>query len=403
MDQAHDHDLSGPRPTGTGGALAGTTWDVVVIGAGPAGALAARELARRGPRVLLVDRRAFPRPKTCGGCLNAAALNVLESVGLGGLLANAGAVPIEKLRVQDGRGGMEVHLPRGMALSRARLDAALVDAAQAMGAHFLDATEAVFGPVEAGHRLLDLAHAGTRFTVRARLIVVACGLLPARRGPVSEVAVRVASRGRLGVSAEFPGPIPLAYRPGTIFMAVQSTGYVGIVQVENGRWNLAAALAPGELKQSGSPASAVARALARAGFPPIPELQSAHWQGTMELTRRARPLAGERWFLIGDAAGYVEPFTGEGIAWALASAVGVVPVVHDALASWSPAACRLWRARYRQAISHRQRLCRAVAFGLRHPSLFHPAFTLADRFPALAQAFVQHLHGPLTVPMRRPP
>ena len=46
-------------------------WDVVVVGAGPAGAVVARELALAGATVLLVDRRRFPRNKVCGGCLSA--------------------------------------------------------------------------------------------------------------------------------------------------------------------------------------------------------------------------------------------------------------------------------------------------------------------------------------------
>ncbi|HEY7428386.1 MAG TPA: FAD-dependent oxidoreductase, partial [Gemmataceae bacterium] len=59
------------------------TWDVVVVGAGPAGAMAAHELARRGCAVLLVDRAAFPRWKVCGCCLNGHALVTLQAAGLG--------------------------------------------------------------------------------------------------------------------------------------------------------------------------------------------------------------------------------------------------------------------------------------------------------------------------------
>ena len=58
-------------------------WDALVIGAGPAGALAARQAALSGKRVLLVDSKSFPRPKVCGACLNGQALVVLQSVGLG--------------------------------------------------------------------------------------------------------------------------------------------------------------------------------------------------------------------------------------------------------------------------------------------------------------------------------
>ena len=57
-------------------------WDVIVIGAGPAGALAARELARRQLKILLVDRKAFPRTKVCGSCISLRALSLLDHAGL---------------------------------------------------------------------------------------------------------------------------------------------------------------------------------------------------------------------------------------------------------------------------------------------------------------------------------
>ena len=75
-------------------------WDAVVIGAGPAGALTARELARLGLRVLLVDRAKFPRNKVCGCCLNGAALAALRELGLGSI-ADAG-VPLTDMKLAAG-------------------------------------------------------------------------------------------------------------------------------------------------------------------------------------------------------------------------------------------------------------------------------------------------------------
>ena len=74
------------------GEAADRVWDCVVIGAGPAGALAAREVARRGASVLLLDRAAFPRYKVCGCCLNPRSLGVLDRVGLGHLVGQLGGV-----------------------------------------------------------------------------------------------------------------------------------------------------------------------------------------------------------------------------------------------------------------------------------------------------------------------
>src|SRR5882724_2418075 len=71
--------------------MAQRSWEVIVIGAGPAGAMAAYELARRSLRVLLVDKSAFPRPKVCGCCLNGQALALLQTRGLGHVINDHGA------------------------------------------------------------------------------------------------------------------------------------------------------------------------------------------------------------------------------------------------------------------------------------------------------------------------
>ena len=97
--------------------------DVIVIGAGPAGACAAIAAAHAGARVMLVERTRFPRPKVCGCCLSDAAVAGLEAIGAHGALH--GSVPIDAVRIATGAG--EARLPRagGVALSRMALDARL--------------------------------------------------------------------------------------------------------------------------------------------------------------------------------------------------------------------------------------------------------------------------------------
>ena len=108
--------------------VAAGMWDAVVVGAGPAGALAARESARRGLRVLLVDREAFPRWKVCGCCLSGRALGTLAGVGLADLPHRHGALPLREVRLAARHRDAVVALPDGVALSRQTLDAALVEA-----------------------------------------------------------------------------------------------------------------------------------------------------------------------------------------------------------------------------------------------------------------------------------
>ncbi len=118
------------------------TWDAVVVGAGPAGAMAAHELARRGCGVLLVDRATFPRWKVCGCCLNGHALATLRAAGLGELPAQGGAVPLNSIRLAAAGRIARVPLSSGVSLSRETFDAALVSAAIRAGTAFMPLTHA---------------------------------------------------------------------------------------------------------------------------------------------------------------------------------------------------------------------------------------------------------------------
>ena len=87
--------------------------------------------------------------------------------------------------------------------------------------------------------------------------------------------------------------------------------------------------------QRGRPVGEVVAAMLAEANLPVPEnLTYAAWHGTPPLTNHPSRVAGERLFLVGDAGGYVEPFTGEGIAAALESASAVVPIAARACRNW---------------------------------------------------------------------
>jgi 2-polyprenyl-6-methoxyphenol hydroxylase-like FAD-dependent oxidoreductase len=184
---------------------------------------------------------------------------------------------------------------------------------------------------------------------------------------------------------------PASYSPGTIFLACGRDGYVGLTRVEDGRLDVAAAFDTVAVRQAGGPGLLAARILRDVGWPAVERLEAFPWRGTLPLTRRARRLAGERLFVVGDAAGYVEPFTGEGMAWALAAAVAVAPL---AAAPWRPELAGRWAQTHRRVVGRRQRICRVVAQGLRHPGLVRTALALLARWPALAGPLVRHLNTP---------
>jgi flavin-dependent dehydrogenase len=375
------------------------SWDAVVIGAGPAGALAARQIAAGGASVLLVEKKPFPRWKVCGACLNGQALAVLESVGLGDLAAQLGAIPLDTFDLRLPGRRLRLPLPWGVAIPRARFDAALVEAAVAAGAAFLPETHAQVGELQGESRCVLLQHLGRIVAAGARIVVVAAGLGPACLPHSERVQVDSAPGSRIGAGCVLEAA-PDAYREGSIFMAVGRSGYVGLVRQGEDELNVAAAFDPDFVRHHGSPARAAAAVLDGAGMEPIAALADAHWQGTPALTRSARPPAGERWFLIGDAAGYTEPFTGQGMAWALRSARALAPLATRALARWEPAVSREWASRYHRQIGRAQWLCRGLAAGLRHPALARAGADVLRRFPALAGPFVAHLNSARPMPER---
>jgi 2-polyprenyl-6-methoxyphenol hydroxylase-like FAD-dependent oxidoreductase len=165
------------------------------------------------------------------------------------------------------------------------------------------------------------------------------------------------------------------------------------VRLEDGRLDVAAALDAAWVKASGGPAPAAAAVLAEAGWPGIPGFDEVPWRGTPALTRTPTRRAAERLFVVGDAAGYVEPFTGEGMAWALAGGLAVAPLAERAARRWSPELARAWTEMYRHVVSRRQYACRAAAFVLRHPLLARTLVRLLARVPSLAAPFVHHLNG----------
>jgi flavin-dependent dehydrogenase len=369
-------------------------WDVLVIGAGPAGAMAAREAARRGARVLLVDQAPFPRPKVCGGCVNGAALDLLKTVGLSHLAARCGAQPLGAMRVAAGSSQAVVALPGHAALSRELFDAALVEEAIRTGAQFWPSTRAVLGPVVAEARGVMLAQAHGTIANRAHMVLVATGL--PRHEPAGETVIAPGSRIGCGAMLD---DAPAWYQPGTLFMACGRQGYVGLVRLADGRLDVAAACEPAFVRAQRGPAGAVASLLEEAGWPLPASLARTAWQGTPPLTQRRNAVAAHRLFFIGDAAGYVEPFTGEGIAWALASGASAAVLAARAADRWDPALAAEWMTVHRRLIQRRQRLCRVVSRLLRHPGVIRGCLSALGRVPGAATPLVRALSAPIALPV----
>jgi len=360
-------------------------WDAVVVGAGPAGALAAHDLARSGASVLLVDRAAFPRWKVCGACLSPGARVVLERAGLGDVPEGLAGVPLRLLRLHGEGRSASIRLGRSLALSRSALDHALVRAAERAGARFWPRARVSLGGAEQGARRLRILREGVPADVRARVVVDASGLGRGLRAP-HDPPDRVAPGSRLGVGAVLVAD-DYPVEPGDLHMAVGRTGYVGLVRVEDGRLTVAAAIDPGRLRAE-SPGEAVSSILVSAGLPPLAGEPSTAWRGTPLLTRSSGPAGAERLFRVGDATGYVEPFTGEGICWALSAGRAVARVASEAIEQWSDDLIHTWEMHRARTLVPSQRLCRALARALRSPWLVRLGLATLDVAPGVAGPFV---------------
>jgi menaquinone-9 beta-reductase len=372
-----------------------STRDAVVVGAGPAGSMAAIALARRGLNVLLVDRATFPRWKVCGCCLNGAALGALDAAGLNTLAANAGARPVTEMLLGARGRSAGLQLGRGVVLSREAFDSALIRAALAAGVAFLPGANASLGEASGGWRNVSLETPGLAVLTRAKVVIAADGLGGQLMARADAAASPAAAGARLGAGVVVDDA-PVFYRDGTIFMACGAGGYVGLVRLEDGRLDVATALDATHIRAGHGPGFAVARLLSEVGWPVPSGLAHGTWKGTLPLTRHAERVATERVFAIGDAAGYVEPFTGEGISRALTAGLAVAPIVARAVRSWDNALMREWAGIYSRVVGRRQITCRTAAAVLRQPWLARLLIGILGRAPALARPVIRGLNTPVT-------
>jgi flavin-dependent dehydrogenase len=219
-------------------------------------------------------------------------------------------------------------------------------------------------------------------------------------GEDSHSTTHAAAGARIGVGAELAAPdYPVA--PGELRMVVTSVGYAGLVRVEGGALDVAAAVDAASLRGA-APEQVVAGILAEGGLPPLPEVTTHAWRGTPALTRIGEDVGADRLFRVGDAAGYVEPFTGEGIGWALGDGMAVAELASRALEGSPQDTLTEWR-RYRAARwTTAERLCRALARTLRRPRTVALGVAALRAAPWLASPFVRRAaRGPLRIASAR--
>ncbi len=377
MSAGTQHDLS---------TLAVDAWDAVVIGAGPAGAVAAHQLVSLGLRTLVVDSKRFPRYKVCGGCLNRRGIAALQQAGLGNILQANSATSVRSLHWIVGHQRVRFALPEMRVVDRAAFDGVLVEAAIRNGAIFCEGVQASVEPQACnGNRIVTLTRMDERVVIAARVAICADGLSRSSLKRLGEFSSQVAPHSRIGVGATLPTTGSLARDELT--MIASRCGYVGLAQSPLNRLNVAAALDPRSVAAS-SVDGVIRKMLVDAAVVAPDAWRRVDWQGTPSLTSRPNRVAAERLFVIGDAGGYVEPFSGEGMATALESALAVAPLAVEAVQAWQPSLIAEWVAKHRQLVVDQQTTCRQLAWMLRHTWAAASAIGLCRAQPWIAQRFI---------------
>ena len=364
--------------------ISDTAWDSVVVGAGVAGGVAAAMLAEQGRRVLLIEKSAWPREKVCGGCLNAAAVEVLREIGIGAALRRA--EPIDSVVWHVGRRSLELAIPREAAVSRADLDAAIVLEAKRRGCEFLSGFSAMLLPPVVGDsfRTLKLQRADEAAIIRAGVVLACDGIGGTLLAGEPWARWHISPGASMGVSGTCE-TCPDEIGRGAIHMHVGNKGYVGIVRMIGSRAHLAASLDPAACRSAGGPLNLVREILGASGKSLGANLDSLRIRGTGALTRHREHLGSNRVLAVGDACGYVEPFTGEGMAWAAIGAREVVKMLPAPDESWPEDLPTRWRIRHHEIIGRRQRWCRGMQPMMHHPAIAAAGILVGSAVPAIAR------------------
>jgi geranylgeranyl reductase family protein len=372
--------------------------DVLVVGAGPAGAAISILLARQGYRVLLVDRATFPRDKACAEYLSPACTPLLAQLGVLDTVLKAAPQRLQGMRVIDYRGRscwgrfvQDGQCLYGLALPRLVLDHLLVEQARREGVE-LRTGFWVRQPLLDGQRVCGVSgqQAQYRETVRAKLVIAADGVqstLARRLGLIQ----RIRWLQHVAFVTHYAGIHPV--RPwGEMFLI--PSGYIGLAPVSNTVVNVSVVVRAARLAAAQTTSQVFFAQTVQAH----PELRRRFAQArqvknlltTGPMAQRTVCPRHDGIMLIGDAAGFFDPFTGQGIYLALHSATLAAAVAHRALCSGTTSADALhsYCLAHREIFRDKYRLSALIQLGLRVPWLANRVIDRLARRPSLADMVV---------------
>ena len=371
-------------------------FDVIVVGGGPAGASTSFALARAGVRVLLLDRAKFPRPKPCAEYLSPQASRLLHEMGALDEIERSGAAHLAGMIVRAPNGmlirgdfvaqhGYSAFRDRGLAIPRLTLDPILVDCARRAGVEVREGVR-VADVVRAAAGRVSGVRTVTGDTVHAQLIVGADGLrsIVARRAGLAHTS-RVWSR-RIALVAHFEAFGDIGDW-GEMHVE-RDVGYVGFASVGNGLTNVSLVVPEQFGRDLRGDPGAFLEGWLRARPQLAPRVRNLRRVSPVLATGPFASHARHAWApgvaLVGDAADFFDPFTGEGIYSALRGGEMLAPAALRALGSESSSvaddALRAYQRGRRQEFGGKWIVERLINAAVRHaPVINYFARTLSAR------------------------
>ncbi len=333
--------------------------DVLVIGGGPAGAATGYWLARHGHDVVVVERRRFPRDKTCGDAISPGAVRELTEMGLGDAVASFH--PTRGLRLAAFGRSIDVPWPahpdrpdRGAVARRRDLDTLVLRNAEATGARVLEEHEALLPIVERGFvRGATVQRSdGSTLDIAARYLVLADGAT-SRFGRTLGTFRERSWPYATAIRSYWPSPrhddpwlestLELTDRHGDPL-----PGYGWVFPVGDGTVNLGVGVLSTSRDFKSVNTSHLLDEFARSAAerwdldPDAPETKPV--SGRLPLGLSVGPKAGPTYLVVGDAGGSANPFNGDGIAAAFETARLAAGVLDDALSGRDPTALQRYPA-----------------------------------------------------------
>jgi len=375
-------------------------YDAIVVGGGPAGASTAFALSRAGARVLVLDRANFPRPKPCAEYLSPQASRLLSEMGALDAVESAGAAHLAGMIVRAPNGatlrgdfvaahGYSAFRDRGLALRRTTLDPILLDCARSAGAEVREGARVVDLVRDANGRVTGVqllsAH-GAAEAIIAPLVVGADGLrsVVARRLALARTSRFWPRRIALVAHYENFGDVG---DWGEMHVE-RDVGYVGLAAVDSGLTNVAMVVPASAARAISSDRTAFFEQWLRDRPQLAGRVADARLVTPVIATGPFASHARRAWApgvaLVGDAADFFDPFTGEGIYSALRGGELLAPFAMRALGATTAAAydaelrayANARRAEFRGKWIVERLIHAAVGFA---PALNYFARTLAAR------------------------